>query len=164
VNYQSEASYNEEIAAEVGYLRLDRRFIRIDERPGPGIEACDLLDVEGRRFIHVKKSSRQSSVLSHFFKQGCNAAQMIRKYERFKPGLIGVVKRYYGAKNAQQLEKALDRRNRWTIEFQIADFPRPDGSHNIPFFSKLTLREEARNMEAMGFDVKVCFIKLSRIQ
>jgi hypothetical protein len=31
-------------------------------------------------------------------------------------------------------EKALDKR--WTIEFQIADFPRSDGTHNIPFFSK----------------------------
>lgn len=162
VNYQSEASYNEEISAETDYLLLDRRLIRIDEKPGSGIEACDLLDVEGRRFIHVKKSSRQSSVLSHFFKQGCNSAQLVRKYERFKPGVIAVVKKHYGSKKAQQLEAALNPRNRWTIEFQIADFPRPDGSHNIPFFSKLTLREEARNMEAMGFDVSVRFIKLTR--
>jgi len=76
--------------------------------------------------------------------------------------LVAVVKQHYGSKKAQQLETALDRRNRWTIEFQIADFPRVDGSHNIPFFSKLTLREEARNMEAMGFNVKVCFIRLTR--
>ncbi len=31
------------------------------------------------------------------------------------------------------------------------------------FFSKLTLREEARAIEAMGFDVRVGFIKLSRV-
>lgn len=162
VHYQSEASYNKEMAEKTGYLLLDGRFIQIDERPGPGIEACDLLDIDGRRFIHVKKSSRQSSVLSHFFKQGCNSAQLIRKYERFKPGLIAVVKEHYGKKKAQELELALNSRGRWTIEFQIADFPRPDGTHNIPFFSKLTLREEARNMEAMGFDVNVRFITLNR--
>jgi uncharacterized protein (TIGR04141 family) len=52
---------------------------------------------------------------------------------------------------------------RWTVEFQIADFPRPDGTHNIPFFSKLTLREEARDIEAMEFDVSVRFIKLTRV-
>ncbi|MGO9697799.1 MAG: DUF6119 family protein [Xanthobacteraceae bacterium] len=112
--------------------------------------------------IHVKKSSRQSSVLSHLFKQGANAAQMIRKYEPYKTKLIEVVKQHYGAARARELQSALDKK--WTIEFQIADFPRRDGTNNIPFFSKLTLREEAREIEAMEFDVKVGFIKLARIR
>lgn len=161
VSYQSEELYNKEMSSETGYLLLDRRPIQIDEIPGPGIEACDLLDIKGRRFIHVKKSSRQSSILSHFFKQGGNAAQMLRKYEPFKIKMIETVKQHYGAAKAKELEIALGKR--WTIEFQIADFPRPDGTHNIPFFSKLTLREEARNIEAMEFDVRIRFIKLTRI-
>jgi uncharacterized protein (TIGR04141 family) len=154
VSYQSEESYNKEIAKEAGYLLLDRRLIQIDEMPGPGIEACDLLDVDGRRLIHIKKSSRQSSVLSHFFKQGGNSAQMLRKYEPFKSGMIDMIKLHYGATEARELEAALAKR--WTVEFQIADFPRPDGS-------KLTLGEEARNIEAMDFYVQVRFIKLTRI-
>jgi uncharacterized protein (TIGR04141 family) len=129
VTYQSEESYNKEISAEVGYLLLDRKPIQIDEVPGPGIEACDLLDIEGRRFILVKKSSRQSSVLSHFFKQGGNSAQMMRKYEPFKTGLIRTVKKHYGAKKATEFEAELGKR--WTVDFQIADYPRPDGTHNI---------------------------------
>jgi uncharacterized protein (TIGR04141 family) len=161
VTYQSEESYNAEIATETGYLLLDRKLIQIEEVPGPGIEACDLLDIEGRRFIHVKKSSRQSSVLSHLFKQGGNAAQMLRKYEPFRIKMIETVKQHYGAAKAKELEAALGKR--WTVEFQIADFPRPDGAHNVPFFSKLTLREEARDIEAMEFDVRVRFIKLTRI-
>jgi hypothetical protein len=52
----------------------------------------------------------------------------------------------------------------WTIEFQIADFPRPGDARNIPFSSNLTLREEACNIEAMEFNVSVRFIKLSRIR
>jgi uncharacterized protein (TIGR04141 family) len=159
--YQSEESYNKEMAETTGYLLMDRKLIQIDEIPGPGIEVCDLIDLEGRRFIHVKKSSRQSSVLSHLFKQGGNAAQMLRKYEPFRAKLIEAVKRDYGPTKAKQFEAALD--ERWTIEFQIADFPRPDGKHNIPFFSKLTLREEARDIEAMEFNVAVKFIKLTRI-
>ncbi len=162
VGYQSEESYNEEIATEVGYLLLDQKLIQIDDVPGPGIEVCDLLDIPGRRFIHVKKSSRQSSVLSHFFKQGGVSAQMLRKYEPFRIKLIETVRKLYGAGKAQELEAALT--DRWTIEFQIADFPRADGKHNIPFFSKLTLREEARDIEAMEFDVSVRFIKLTRIK
>lgn len=159
--YQSEESYNDEIAKEAGYLLLDQKLIQIDDVPGPGVEACDLLDLDKRRFIHIKKSSRQSSVLSHFFKQGSNSARMLRQYEPFKAGLIAKVRSLYGAGKARELETALPKK--WMIDFQIADFPRADGTHNIPFFSKLTLRDEARKMEAMGFAVEVNFIKLAKV-
>lgn len=158
-HYQSEESYNAEIAKASGYLLLDRQLIEIPEEPGRGIEACDLLDIKGRRFIHVKKSSRQSSVLSHFFKQGANSAQMLKKYPPFREGLVKKVKELYGATIAKELEDNLDKR--WVVEFQIADAPRRDGTFDIPFFSKLTLREEARDMQAMTFGVSVRFIKLA---
>ena len=80
--------------------------------------------------------------------------------EPFKAGVIEEVKKHYGAAKAKELEAALAKR--WTVDFQIADFPRPDGSNNIPFFSKLTLRDEARDIQAMEFDVAVNFIKLAR--
>ena len=48
ITYQSEGAYNAEIAAETGYLLMDRKLIQIEEVPGPGIEACDLLDIDGR--------------------------------------------------------------------------------------------------------------------
>lgn len=157
--YQSEESYNSEIAKASGYLLLDQKLIEIPEEPGRGVEACDLLDLKGRRFIHVKKSSRQSSVLSHFFKQGANSAQMLRKYHPFRVALVKKVEDLYGAKTGRELESSLQ--ERWTVEFQIADTPRRNGSHDIPFFSKLTLRDEARGIEAMQFDVSVRFIKLT---
>lgn len=160
--YQSESSYNEEIASETGYLLLDQRLIEIDNVPGRGFEACDLIDLKGRRFIHVKKSSRQSSVLSHFFKQAGHAAQLLRRYDGFKSGLIDTVKKHYGEAKADELGAALDN-DKWTVEFQIADFPRIDGQHNIPFFSKISLREEASSIRAMGFDVRLGFITLARI-
>ena len=157
--YQSEESYNKDIAASSGYLLMDQKLVEIAEEPGRGIEACDLLDIAERRFIHVKKSSRQSSVLSHFFKQGGNAAQMLRMYEPFRAALIQKVFDVHGNNAAEKLKDNLN--ERWTIEFQIADTPRRDGSFDIPFFSKLTLRDEARHMEAMRFDVAVRFIKLA---
>jgi hypothetical protein len=76
-------------------------------------------------------------------------------------GIDPATKQLYGATRAKDLDTALNKR--WTIEFQIADFPRPDGTNNIPFFSKLTLRDEARDIEAMEFKVSVRFIKLTRI-
>jgi uncharacterized protein (TIGR04141 family) len=157
--YQSEETYNNERAQASGYLLLDRRLIEIPDEPGRGIEACDLLDVKGRRFIHVKKSSRQSSVLSHFFKQGGNAAQMVRKYMPFRQALVTKVREFYGDADADTLNDSLD--EKWIVEFQIADAPRRNGRYDIPFFSKLSLRDEARDLEAMRFDVSVKFIRLS---
>jgi len=159
-HYQSEESYNIEIATSSGYLLMDQKLVEIAEEPGRGIEACDLLDVAGRRFIHVKKSSRQSSILSHFFKQGGNAAQMIRMYEPFRSPLIQKVSDIHGTAAAEELTDSLN--ERWTIEFQIADAPRRDGNFDIPFFSKLTLRDEVRRMETMQFKVAVRFIKLTQ--
>ncbi|MGO1079604.1 TIGR04141 family sporadically distributed protein [Inquilinus sp. CA228] len=157
--YQSEESYNIEIASSSGYLLMDQKLVEIAEEPGRGIEACDLLDIEGRRFIHIKKSSRQSSILSHFFKQGSNAAQMLRTYEPFRSALVQRVSDLHGTEAAERLKNSLD--ERWTVEFQIADAPRRDGGFDIPFFSKLTLRDEVRHMEAMRFNVAIRFIKLA---
>jgi uncharacterized protein (TIGR04141 family) len=158
ISYQSEQDYNQEISEETGYLLFDRKLIQIEDVPGAGVEACDLLDLDGRRFIHVKKSSRQSSVLSHLFKQGGNAAQLFRKYEPFRSKVASLIEAGYGRKKALEFRRALD--DAWTVEFQIADFPRKDGRFNIPFFSKLTLRDEVKNIAAMGFKIRVGFIKL----
>src|SRR5690606_7349625 len=62
--YQTEASYNAELAQRTGYCLLDTHLIQIEGVQRSGFEPCDLLDIEGKRFIHVKKSSRRSSILS----------------------------------------------------------------------------------------------------
>jgi uncharacterized protein (TIGR04141 family) len=46
------------------------------------------------------------------------------------------------------------------VEFVIADSPRADGDFNIPFFSKISLRDESNILKAMGFDVAIRFIRL----
>lgn len=162
VGFQSEESYNEEIAKSCHYLLMDQKLILIDEVPGPGVEACDLLDIPGRRFIHIKKSSRQSSVLSHFFKQGAHAARLLKQYEPFKAALVAKIKKVHGNQRAQEVKNAL--MEKWTVEFRIADHPRRNGEFNIPFFSKLSLKDEARSLLAMEFDVAVGFIKLAEPQ
>ena len=83
---------------------------------------------------------------------------MLRKYQPYREAVVAKVRELYGDGIANELGKALN--DRWTVEFQIADRARPNGDFNIPFFSKLTLRDEARDMEAMQFDVAVQFIRL----
>ncbi len=78
--FQSEESFNREWANDAGFLLLDTHLIGIPDVRRSSFEPCDLLDPEGKRFIHVKKSSRRSNILSHFFKQGSNSAQQFQRF------------------------------------------------------------------------------------
>lgn len=159
--YQTEASYNRETAAATGYCLLDTKLIEIPEIQRSGFEACDLLDIAQKRFIHVKKSSRRSSVLSHFFKQGSNSAKQLSSFPEAWTALKALVRRECGEVQENALEAAIeDTDRRWTVEFHIADTPRANGEFNIPFFSKISLRDEAINLHAMQYDVVLRFIGL----
>lgn len=159
--YQSEESYNREQAEAQGYLLLDQQLVGIPGVQRSRFEPCDLLDIGGKRLIHVKKSSRRSNVLSHFFKQGGNSAQQFKRFPAAWTELYGIVEEHLGLEASNQLRAANEEDERhWTVEFWIADTPRADGSFNIPFFSKITLRDEASNLAAMNYQVAVKFIGL----
>jgi uncharacterized protein (TIGR04141 family) len=66
--YEKELDYNTRVCADVPTQRLlfDQNLFSVPNVPGPGIEVCDIFDFENRRLIHVKKSGRRSSVISHF--------------------------------------------------------------------------------------------------
>ena len=160
--YQSEASFNMEFAAAFEYIPLDTKMVNLQGVRRSNFEACDILDIEGKRFIHVKKSSRRSSVLSHFFKQGSNSAQNFRRVEDCWRQLRELVVEYgNGEDDGIRLDEARNDTDRnWTVEYIIADAPRAAGGFNIPFFSKITFRDEAQNLESMGYSVCIKFISL----
>jgi uncharacterized protein (TIGR04141 family) len=158
--YQSEASYNSEWAAASRYILLDTHEISIPGIRRSAFEACDLLDIEGKRFIHVKKSSRRSSVLSHFFKQGSNSAQQFRRFPAAWDQLCEVVEARTNAAQALRLREVMADDRSWKVQFVVADSPRANGQFNIPFFSKISLRDEAINLRAMGYEVGLRFIRL----
>ena len=73
-----------------------------------------------------------------------------------------VARQRFGEENAALLRAASDDTDRkWKVEFWIADTPRANGEFNIPFFSKITLRDEANNLGAMNYDAAVRFIGLN---
>lgn len=157
--YESELSYNKRCANEYGQVLLDQRILTVPAIPYGKFEACDLLDIEGKRLIHVKKSSRQSSVLSHFFKQGSNSARILKTIPEAREALVGNVRDLTDAATANDLEAAIgDTMSGWKIEFHIIDAPRNDGKFMIPFFSRITLRDESRNLKGMAFEVALRFI------
>ena len=158
--YQDEAEFNSELAQTYEFVLMDKKLISVKNTPISQLEACDLLDIEGKRFIHVKRSSRRSSVLSHFFKQGSNAAQYFKKYQAMWDALVNVVIKNYGEVVGGKLLNAIQDRKPWTVEYWILDSPRVSGIYTIPFFSKISLQDEARNLRAMNYRVTLRFIHL----
>ncbi len=65
----------------------------------------------------------------------------------------------FGTKRSTDLDCALgEMLSGWTVEFHIVDARRPDGTFKIPFFSRITLRDEALALKSMSFDVAIKFI------
>lgn len=160
---EPEGMYNARIAGEMGLVCLDTKSITIPEVIRSGFEPCDLLDVDNKRFIHVKKSSRRSNILSHFFKQGSNSGQQFKKVPATWPNLIQLVRDEGYEAEAQSLEAMGNGiSDGWSVEFWIVDAPRADGNFNIPFFSKISLRDEVTDLRAMQYNVVLRFIELPR--
>ena len=160
-HFEPESEYNSRFAAENGYLLLDRVMIRVPGIERSEFESCDVLDIEGKRFIHVKKSARRSSVLSHFFKQGTNSARNFSTFEDTWSQLGQIIMDLGGQAAAESFNRVRDDARQWKVEFVIADTPRANGEFNIPFFSKVSLRDEVRALRAMKYDVSLRFIRLS---
>ena len=157
-----EADYNARIAAELGLVLLDTTEIVIPDVVRSGFEPCDLLDVANKRFIHVKKNSRRSNILSHFFKQGSNSGQQFRKVPATWMRLIQLVRDADHEEEAVILEEQRDNpADGWTVEFWVADAPRRNGDFNIPFFSKISLRDEVTALRAMQYRVALRFIEIA---
>lgn len=157
--FESELEYNKRCADSYGQICLDQKILIVPPVPHGRFEACDLLDVEGKRLIHVKNSPRRSSVLSHFFKQGKNSARLLKLYPEARVAMVGKVRDLKGDGIASRLEASLgDSVSGWTVEFHIIDAPREDGKFNIPFFSRVTFRDEVRDLRGMEFKVALKFI------
>lgn len=158
--FEEEKDYNARYAAQNGLLLLDRALVRIPDIRGSQFEACDILDLRRKRFLHVKRSSRRSSLLSHLFKQGSNSAQQLKRFEAAWAALRAIVKDRYGPEQATEFDAVRQTDDPWTVEYLIADAPRANGKFNIPFFSKITLRDEASTLRAMDYQVVLRFIRL----
>ncbi|WP_299614365.1 TIGR04141 family sporadically distributed protein [uncultured Tateyamaria sp.] len=157
-----EADYNARIAEDLGLVLLDRTEIRIPNVVRSGFEPCDLLDVANKRFIHVKKNSRRSNILSHFFKQGSNSAQQFRKVAATWEQLVELVRDAGHEQEATRLEEQENNQGEgWSVEFWVVDAPRSTGEFNIPFFSKISLRDEVSDLRAMQYDVALRFIEIA---
>lgn len=157
---ENEETYNERIAALGGdLLCLDRQLIK---PPGAtsSIEACDFLGRD-HRLIHVKDKT-SSSRLSHLFAQGTVSARVIKMEGAVRDQLRGVIagiESGTGATGFQMLVPAsadLFRADVFTVVYGVLvenDHPR------LPFFSLVSFRQAARELEALGYRFAFAWIK-----
>lgn len=149
---ENEETYNERIGA-IGedLLCLDRKLIRPAGASSP-IEACDFLQRDSC-LIHVKDKT-SSSRLSHLFAQGTVSARVLKIDGTARDqlrGIIAGIEGNVGTNGFQAIIPAsndLFRAESFTVVYAVLvenDDPR------LPFFSLVSFRQAARELEALGY-------------
>jgi uncharacterized protein (TIGR04141 family) len=143
---KSEEEYNKRVArASSGKTALlDRKLIRVG---GTSVEFCDLYTAD-RHIIHVKRYGG-SSVLSHLFAQGSVAANAFLEEETFRAAVNLKLPPSHRVKNPKRRPDA----SRYEVHYAIVSRSKKRIDHALPFFSRLNLRNAARQLRGFGFKV-----------
>lgn len=129
------------------YRNLDQKLYYFNKNT---IELCDLLDIENKTLIHVKKYGA-SSVLSHLFLQALNSAELIaNKKEREK--IINFYQSKYQIVIPNESVYNIVMAIITTVDLQ-------DGEYlQIPFFSKMSIVSVVNKLGSFGFTPKIAFV------
>lgn len=157
---EDERTYNANLAeSNAGTLLLLDAKIK---RPGgatTGIELCDVLSSTGE-LIHVKRKSR-SSTLSHLFSQGVVSANTFIGDGEFRDKMREVIATQAGEENkAQWLAmippsgQSIDR-SKYTVSYVVIASSKKEGNSWLPFFSKLNLMQQAKQLRNLGVKVSI---------
>ncbi len=149
-----EGKYNKRIEKELGYQCADARSIVY----GGGrsrLEFCDLYS-PSREMIHVKRGT-SSSTLSHLFQQGLLSATSMQEDESFRSKVRGLLPTQFDDAFVQAID---------TTEFEVvyAIIARHTSttklSRLLPFFSRVVLKNAARQLKNSNYRVSVCLIDI----
>jgi uncharacterized protein (TIGR04141 family) len=141
-----EGDYNARVARGVtGLLLADKDLVR----PVPGesrIEVCDLFSDQGH-MIHVKRRKGGSSQLSHLFGQALVSGLLLAREPLYVDGVRKML-----AKQGRKLPNEVKPADHPVVLALM--MPKLTGNQgNLPFFSKVNLREHVRPLQSAGFDV-----------
>lgn len=145
-NDESETNYNERVSREMAdqFTLMDRKNISIEGTHSP-IEFCDLFS-RNRDIIHVKRYGT-SSVLSHLFAQGKTSGELFLMEKEFREKVAERLP------DGFKIEKPQDRPKGDDYQVVYAIISNAPGELNIPFFSKLNLKNSARALHGWGYKV-----------
>lgn len=144
-SHDREEEYNDHVyKSQTGFCLMDKKNIKIGG-PYDKLEHCDLIR-NGRDFVHVKVY-KSSSTLSHLFSQGFVAAEAFVKdgwyRERLNPKLPASIK-------LADAKARPDPQN-YSIVYAIAT--KKKIPEELPFFSKVTLKNALRTLKALNYNV-----------
>lgn len=153
-NHDREEDYNEHVALNnPAFALMDQKFVQIGG-PYDKIEFCDLIHGTGD-FVHIKYY-RSSATLSHLFSQGIVAIHALLGDEGYRVKLNDQLPAT--AKMADPA--ARPDRTGLRIIYGIATIKNlPD---ELPFFSKVTLRQAMRSLGTLGVDMALARIEVDR--
>lgn len=150
-----EDEYNVHVA------ELDTSFAVMDKKntaiggPYDKVEFCDLIK-DNTTLVHVKYY-RSSSTLSHLFAQGNVAAEAFVRDEDFRVKLNGKLPK--GAKLADPVTRP--DASKYKVVFAIATTKTLP--QDLPFFSKVTLKNALRTLRALNFEVEIVAVPVDPV-
>jgi uncharacterized protein (TIGR04141 family) len=146
-DHDDEKQYNEAVAIQIpNVCCMDRKEIM----HGGGhskIEFCDLLTKE-KSIIHVKRYGG-SSQLSHLFSQGVVSGELFVSDREFRRKLNEELPSEY------KLSNVITRPDPSEYEVVYGIISKLNKSFDIPFFSKVSLRNARRRLEGYGYKVTI---------
>lgn len=152
-NHENEGAYNKSVPAAIpNSFCMDQNTIPY----GGGhstVEFCDLLTADNR-IVHVKRYSG-SAQLSHLFNQGIVSGELFVQQEDFRAKLNDKLPA------ALKLADAAARPDADNYEIVFAIISKSNNPLEIPFFSKVTLRNARRRLRGYGY--KVTLAKISNL-
>jgi uncharacterized protein (TIGR04141 family) len=150
----NEGAYNERVAAaNRGFVLVDKRLVS----HGGGssrIEFCDLFTAK-KQMIHVKRYCG-SATLSHLFAQGAVGANLLLTDRAFRKKLDEKLPASHRVGGDQP-----DARE-YEIVYAIVEGSGRALVEVLPFFSRLMLRNTARQLGAVGFGVSAAAVCIAR--
>lgn len=152
--HDDENHYNESLAEVLGdSFSMDAKNIM----HGGGhskIEFCDVI-IHETDLMHMKRGTNSNS-LSHLFAQGVVSAESFRADESFRRKLL---MRLPKAAN-QSIYSERPRDEQFRIVYAIVSGK--NGELQLPFFSRVTLKNAAKKLESMGFRLALSKIEISK--
>jgi uncharacterized protein (TIGR04141 family) len=147
---EREEDYNVRLSKSLNAENLDRKNITIYGYSK--VELCDIL-TKDKQLIHVKKYGN-SSLLGHLFNQGLVSAELLLNNNKF----------------LEEANKKIENENFKILETNIKDYKiifaiisRYDENLDIPFFSKIIMKNIFMRLRNMGFTVNIKQINTSQI-
>lgn len=167
----SEGKYNEDFTEKNYILMLDREDYRVDPKTmkryhlksQSSIELCDALyyDSDRIQFIHVKRHSGGASGTSHLLTQALVSAQaFINNNQAVINHINNVIDEFNKKNNLYNFRKLNYTNQQKEIVFAIIDkkenVKKKDNSKLLSLLEMVSLRENIRNLEHLGFK---CYLK-----